>query len=132
MFRKLSMRSLALIVPVFGHTMWAAPMAWADDINPFARPVDAIHTDHTGDAPQELQLRAVMPAMRGALANINGQVLAIGDAYLNYTLLAVHDRSVALGHGDQRLELQLQSGLGRDNRRTANTPSPTRRANRRD
>jgi hypothetical protein len=66
--------------------------------DPFARPappVPAVAAEP--EAPQRApQLRAVMVTPGRALANINGQILAVGEWFGDYQLTKVEERGVTL------------------------------------
>lgn len=74
----------------------AAPAAPLRD--PFARPaLPAPRVEPEEPAPQALpQLRAVMVTPARALANINGQILAVGEWFGDYQLIKVEERGVTL------------------------------------
>lgn len=71
--------------------------------DPFARPLlPARAAEPEAPAPQAAapQLRAVMVAPGRALANINGQILAVGEWFGDYQLIKVEERGVTLDrHG---------------------------------
>jgi hypothetical protein len=69
--------------------------------DPFARPAPpvkiAVLEPAEPEAPQPPpQLRAVMVAPGRALANINGQILAVGEWFGDYQLIKVEERGVTL------------------------------------
>ena len=66
--------------------------------DPFARPAPPSRTiDIEPEAPQILpQLRAVMITPGGALANINGHILAVGERFGDYQLIKVEEHGVTL------------------------------------
>jgi len=69
--------------------------------DPFARPAAPLKTallePAEAEAPQPApQLRAVMVAPGRALANINGQILAVGEWFGDYQLIKVEERAVTL------------------------------------
>ena len=66
--------------------------------DPFARPAPPPRmAEPETEAPQVLpQLRAVMVVPGRALANINGQILAVGEWYGDYQLIKVEERGVTL------------------------------------
>ena len=68
--------------------------------DPFARPAPPLRAavaEAEPDAPQRApQLRAVMVAPGRALANINGQILAVGEWFGDYQLIKVEERGVTL------------------------------------
>lgn len=74
--------------------------------DPFARPVLPVKTETTV-APETLtppQLRAIMVAPGRSLANIDGQILAVGEWFGDYQLIKVDERSVTLArHGVTRV-----------------------------
>lgn len=79
----------------------AAPAAQAQPLrDPFARParpVVAAVAEAEPEAPQRApQLRAVMVTPGRALANINGQILAVGEWFGDYQLIKVEERGVTL------------------------------------
>ena len=66
--------------------------------DPFARPARPLTAAAPEpEAPQEApQLRAVMATPGRALANINGQILAVGEWFGDYQLIKVEERAVTL------------------------------------
>jgi len=66
--------------------------------DPFARPAPAPRvTVAEAESPLPLpQLRAVMVTPGRALANINGQILAVGEWFGDYQLIKVEERGVTL------------------------------------
>mgnify|MGYP006365648753 CR=1 FL=1 len=69
--------------------------------DPFARPAAPVKAAALEaaepEAPQPLpQLRAVMVTPGRALANINGQILAVGEWFGDYQLIKVEERGVTL------------------------------------
>jgi len=80
--------------------------------DPFARPAappKAVLLDVAEpEAPPPLpQLRAVMVAPGRALANINGQILAVGEWFGDYQLIKVEERSVTLNKRGVKSVLEL-------------------------
>jgi hypothetical protein len=53
------------------------------------------------------QLRAVMVVPGRALANINGQILAVGEWYGDYQLIKVEERGITLNKRDVKSVLVL-------------------------
>ncbi|KQQ88457.1 hypothetical protein [Massilia sp. Leaf139] len=66
--------------------------------DPFARPAPQVRAvEAEAEAPPPApQLRAVMVAPGRALANINGQILAVGEWFGDYQLIKVDERGVTL------------------------------------
>ena len=80
--------------------------------DPFARPAmrpsaaaaDAVQAAEPQAAPQ---LRAVMVAPGRSLANINGQILAVGEWFGDYQLIKVEERGVTLARRGVKSVLAL-------------------------
>ena len=84
----------------------ASASAQAAPRDPFARPaVPARIEAAVPPAPQAPpRLRAIMVAPGRALANIDGQILALGEWFGDYQLIKVDERSVTLlKHGVTRV-----------------------------
>ena len=69
--------------------------------DPFARPAPPVRAVALEPAEPEAppvvpQLRAVMVTPGRALANINGQILAVGEWFGDYQLIKVEERGVTL------------------------------------
>lgn len=69
--------------------------------DPFARPapppkIAALEAAEPEAPPPVLRLRAVMVVPGRALANINGQILAVGEWFGDYQLIKVEERGVTL------------------------------------
>lgn len=80
--------------------------------DPFARPAlpakAALPEAAEPEAPPPLpQLRAVMVAPGRALANINGQILAVGEWFGDYQLMKVEERAVTLNRRGVKSVLEL-------------------------
>ena len=93
--------AIACLAPLQG-TAQAQPLR-----DPFARPTltarvvqapaAAEPAQEPAQAPPPMpQLRAVMVTPSGALANINGQILASGEWFGDYQLIKVEERGVTL------------------------------------
>jgi hypothetical protein len=80
--------------------------------DPFARPPlpPIAVTAAPAEAAQPglaLQLRAVMVAPGRSLANINGQILAVGEWFGDYQLIKVEERAVTLARRGVKSVLAL-------------------------
>jgi hypothetical protein len=80
--------------------------------DPFARPAAplkiAAAESAEPQAPQAApQLRAVMVVPGRALANINGQILAVGEWFGDYQLIKVEERGVTLNKRGVKSVLEL-------------------------
>jgi hypothetical protein len=68
--------------------------------DPFARPAPPVRAAVPEAEPEQAQLapqlRAVMVAPGRALANLNGQILAVGEWFGDYQLIEVEERGVTL------------------------------------
>ncbi len=90
--------AIACVAPLQGAAQ-AQPLR-----DPFARPTLAARAPAAAEPAQEPaqapppmpQLRAVMITPSGALANINGQILASGEWFGDYQLIKVEERGVTL------------------------------------
>lgn len=114
------MRSRYRVPGVLLITLLPAMTASSGDvvltINPFERPLVASSKDEVPDeavveAPQvTLELRGTMAAGAHSLANIGGEILAIGQEINGYRLMAVHQRHVVL----QKNEIQRTLLIDKD------------------
>ena len=97
------------IFSILGVAMLSAQPGLAQErTNPFLRPAGQLEADANGGVPApELELRAVAPSDKAPLANINGEVLGVGEFYGSYELLAVRSDGVALKLGDTVVDLPL-------------------------
>lgn len=80
--------------------------------DPFARPAApvkiALAETAEAEAPQPPpQLRAIMVTPGRALANINGQILAVGEWFGDYQLIKVEERGVTLTKRGVKSVLEL-------------------------
>lgn len=80
--------------------------------DPFARPATpAIVPAEAATEPAQpelvLQLRAVMVGPGRSLANINGQILAVGEWFGDYQLIKVDERAVMLARRGVKSVLAL-------------------------
>ena len=77
--------------------------------NPFSNPEEEVATsDSDGDSSSSaFVLRAVMPSGAVPLANIDGEILAVGETYQGFELAEISDVGVSLHRGSRVLELLL-------------------------
>jgi hypothetical protein len=79
--------------------------------DPFARPAPPVRAavpEAEAEAAQLApQLRAVLVAPGRALANINGQILAVGEWFGDYQLIKVEERGVTLSKRGVKSVLEL-------------------------
>lgn len=83
--------------------------------DPFARPAPPVKTEaavpvETQPAPR---LRAIMVAPGRSLANIDGQILAVGEWFGDYRLVKVDERSVTLARQGAKRVLALDEASGK-------------------
>lgn len=94
-------------------TAVSADTAQADRVNPFAKPASVELTfsaNPTGTStPSNLELRGLLEAGEESMANINGQLMSLGEAHNGYTLVTVGDGLATLRKGDQEVTLTLSS-----------------------
>jgi len=84
--------------------------------DPFARPApppSAATLATEAESEPALQLRAIMVTPGRALANINGQILGVGEWFGNYQLIKIQERSVTLVRGGARSVLALDEAGGK-------------------
>ena len=87
-----------ILSAVLAFALASAAAAPAPLRDPFARPAAPVRAAEPEEpTPQALpQLRAVMVTPARALANINGQILAVGEWFGDYQLIKVEERGVTL------------------------------------
>ncbi len=111
------MKTIFCTLFVVAVTVGLAPHSAAEQrVNPFANPKFNPQPKRTVvagrvEVPPELKLKAVMPAGRIPLANINGETLRIGESYKGYRLQEVHLDQVVLKHQSGTLVLPLRPGM---------------------
>jgi hypothetical protein len=113
------MKRLAIGLLVLVLELVAAAHAQAPR-DPFARPAGRALRG-AAPAPAETQaepdvrpqLRAIMYAPGRSLANINGQILAVGEWYGDYQLIKVQERSVTLARRGVKSVLGLDEASGK-------------------
>lgn len=90
---------LTLALALAAASAGAAPLR-----DPFARPpapapapaAAAAEAEAEAERAPAPRLRAIMYEPRHSLANIGGQIVAVGDWYGNYRVVAIEERSVTL------------------------------------
>ena len=93
---------LLLAVPISGSAQNE------ERLNPFARPaLDVAPIARLAAGQSDLVLRGVMAAGAASLANINGELLGIGDTINGHELVAIIDGRARLTKGDRTFELTL-------------------------
>lgn len=80
--------------------------------NPFKRPV-SVKPAEPGVDPVQLtqpafELRATLVAAKGGMANIDGQLIELGQSFEGYRLVKVLEGKAVLNRGDDTLILTLQ------------------------
>ena len=87
--------------------------------NPFEAPPEAGNQGTQQDSSQvevdqqEMDLRGTMAAGQYSLADIGGEILAIGQEINGYTLVAVHKRRVVLQKNDVQRTLYIDKDKGK-------------------
>jgi len=87
--------------------------------NPFSRPGYMVQLQEAPAAavfftePVELQLLATLVSSGRSLANLNGEVLAVGESYEGYRLLRVDEGRVVLLKDGERTTLDLHETTDR-------------------
>ena len=90
-----------------------APWALAEDrVNPFkSHHAEHDHDDSPRVAASAMALKAILASGIQPLANISGEILAVGDTYKGYRVEAITANSVTLVAADHRRELRLHDPL---------------------
>jgi hypothetical protein len=88
-----------------------APGAMGKKVNPFARPPVSVQV--AGDVPELVatgrpQLRGVIVAGPGSIANLSGTLLALGEEAAGYQLQTVTDYSATFLHEGETITLYLE------------------------
>lgn len=107
-------RALILLALAVGTHAHAQPQSQTLR-DPFARPAPPAKTEaavpvETQPAPR---LRAIMVAPGRSLANIDGQILAVGEWFGDYRLVKVDERSVTLARQGVKRVLALDEASGK-------------------
>jgi hypothetical protein len=86
--------------------------------NPFDRPrgIVALAASRPAAAavPPDLELRATLTGADRAMANIDGEILSLGDNYLDYRVAAIAESRVVLTKNGERLVLELRPDAADD------------------
>ncbi len=103
----------AALALVFGANAHAQPLR-----DPFARPAPPPPPVVAESAAPEVQpapprLRAIMYAPNRSLANINGQILAVGEWFGEFQLTEIQQRSVTLSRRNAKSVLSLDEAGGK-------------------
>ena len=78
--------------------------------NPFSNPHMESGEDSTGrSGGTGFVLKAVMPSEHMALANIDGEILAVGETYEGYRIVEVTEEAVRLERGTASIQLFVSS-----------------------
>lgn len=90
-----------------------AEPVFADRVNPFAKPasVELIVGESSAGSPatSNLELKGLLQAGDESMANINGQLVSLGEGLNGYTLVSVGDGLAKLRRGEQEVTLTLSS-----------------------
>ena len=80
--------------------------------NPFDRPGFVVNLGEVASRgplapPSPLELRTTIVGTDSALANINGQILSVGDIYDGYRVASIREGRVVLTKDGERTELDI-------------------------
>lgn len=106
---RIGLRALALLLLTGGATLAAD----TDDAghNPFARPARVSGTiplpSSEPNAPT-FELRATLAAGAGSLVNIDGRIIALGDVFAGYRLIAVGEGNAVFARNDVLYPLTIR------------------------
>ena len=85
--------------------------------DPFARPAlpaaEAASAEPQAAPALQPQLRAILYDRAHSLANISGQILAVGDRFGDYQVARIRERSVTLVRNGAKSELGLDEAEGK-------------------
>ncbi len=109
--------SLMLLQPVMGKqpasTLPIYPAADAVRINPFARPVLITAAPERQPVLSQQQatprLRGVLAAGAASFANVDGNIIALGESFGDLTLVNVEGSSATFSRGSSRITLTVSS-----------------------
>ena len=115
------MNRVRLVAAVIGVAFACAAMSEQADIplqrNPFAAPEElqqpvALAAPRRGAQPEaepepQFGLRAVLSAGNDSLANIDGEILAVGEKIGGYRVAAIREHEVILTRGSKRIVLSV-------------------------
>lgn len=80
------------------------------ETNPFVvPPLEGLRQADGASAGSQLELRAVLTGGKNALANINGDIVSVGEKYRVYTLMEVTETTAVLKGPAGRLIINLKS-----------------------
>ena len=103
--------TLALLVPAPGA--WSGEADYALRHNPFSRPELGEVAAGGGAEPAgtagEPELRATLVAGRGSLANVGGELLAVGDEIDGYRLVRVGEGFAEFERGKERTTIYIKA-----------------------
>jgi len=112
MMRSAKIAAAAFVLYMIGGTAVAQEAAPALKSNPFSRPAFVVDLPRAPapllvTQPAALELRTTLVGDGKALANINGEILAVGQSYENYRVLSIAEGRVVLSNDGERIALDL-------------------------
>ena len=105
--------SALAILALGGHALEAQDASPPLNHNPFSRPPymvalsTAPATVNSATAPVLLELRATIVTEGVAMANIDGEILAVGQSYAGYRLVRVEEGRAFLRKDGERIVLDI-------------------------
>lgn len=119
---------LCLVPPVASETRYNPFAGNKPQAAPQAAPAGASGNPAAPGKVSHLTLKAVIPMGNPPMANIDGTILAVGEKFGSYTLVAVGEQGVTLQRGGRRFQLMFEYGRKKDEAETTTTttaaPSP--------
>jgi hypothetical protein len=100
---------------LFLSTSFVVALAWAEPLNPFARPVTPQYTPvetRVANSVAQPELRGLIWAGPASIANLNGAALAIGESFAGYQLESVGEDNATFLRGDESITLYLPKREG--------------------
>jgi hypothetical protein len=107
--QSLARYAIAAVITLAGTVAVAQEGAGAPTHNPFDRPAFMIGSRNNAPpapvaTPVRLELRATLVTAGKALANINGEILTVGDSYEGYRVVHVEEgRAIVVKSGERQV-----------------------------
>jgi hypothetical protein len=85
-------------------------------ISPLREKINAGNRNHTADETPvgSMRLRGIMRANSNSVANIDGEIISIGQQIQGYTLISVQQRYIVLDRDGKQITLSIDNETHRD------------------
>lgn len=117
---------MSTLMTMMAALLLAGAVSAEDRYNPFSgappKPVQSAPAIGSGGAgttsspgkASDLVLKAVIPMGNPPMANIDGEIVAVGEKFGSYTLRSVGEQGVTLERGGRRFQLMFEYGRKKD------------------